>query len=98
MRLRYREGVITGSGMNFQTRISCSEMISKLYYKRRVLVVMEAYPMETDIGNVVSGHDPRVIVRGDTPSLAHAGCVCVANVTTINVRNKVKRADAIIAC
>jgi hypothetical protein len=42
-------------------------------------------PVKGDVGNVVRRNDPGVLVGGDSPVLAHASRVSVADIASVNV-------------
>ena len=49
--------------------------------------------MKEDVCNIEHRDDPRVLVRGDTPFLAHAGCICISDIPTVEIRHKVERTE-----
>jgi hypothetical protein len=48
------------------------------------------YPVEANVGNVVCGHDPGIVVRCDAPLLSHTSRVRVANIATIDIRHEIQ--------
>lgn len=51
-------------------------------------------PMEGNVGQVVRGDDPGVLVGGDAPVLAHASSIGIPNVASIEVRQHIEHAKA----